>query len=451
MKKWQFFLFGIIAILIIGSAGYFGLNGFDMFKKKTETQAIEIPATISVSRGDIKETIVAPGVLVNYQTIFLPSKNNAIVEQIYYQPGQEVKKGDLLVQLSGEEQGKLQILEAQANLEEIYNNAPQMEAEALFNIAAAEQDLQNTNYQLSSLNYTPDEASLTSAQSKVNLLAQELEQAEKNYLPYREKPDTNQNKARFGALWASAKQAYDDAVRTLNALTGSPSAITFSKAEAEVKKAQANLEVAKQQYQKLENGINPIELEKAQLELSIAQEKYEALKITAPFDGVIISISVQAGETVNEGTKIIEIANPHALEVQVSIIEEDYPLIEVGQSVELYFDAVPDHISLGKVSRIIPQRTSSSQALYEVYITIDNIADSLVAGMTADSGIIIAEKTDVLRLPRALVRANSDNTATVQVWEENHAESKAITVGTRGDVYIEILSGLEEGELVISQ
>jgi multidrug efflux pump subunit AcrA (membrane-fusion protein) len=56
-----------------------------------------------------------------------------------------------------------------------------------------------------------------------------------------------------------------------------------------------------------------------------------------------------------------------------------------------------------------------------------------------------------LRLPRSLARAKSDNTAQVEVWVEDHVEPRSIKTGLRGDVYVEIVDGLNEGDLVVSQ
>ncbi len=85
---------------------------------------------------------------------------------------------------------------------------------ALYGDQPAYRDLYNSS------SYTPSEASLTAAQANVTFAAQELAQAEAAYAPYRDKPDGNLNKAYYGAAWAAAQQAYDTAVRQLNALTG---------------------------------------------------------------------------------------------------------------------------------------------------------------------------------------------------------------------------------------
>jgi macrolide-specific efflux system membrane fusion protein len=71
--------------------------------------------------------------------------------------------------------------------------------------------------------------------------------------------------------------------------------------------------------------------------------------------------------------------------------------------------------------------------------------------MTADAAIIIARKENVLRLPRALVRARADNTAQIDIWTDRGPEKRDITVGLRGDVYIEILDGLAEGDQIVGE
>jgi multidrug efflux pump subunit AcrA (membrane-fusion protein) len=86
-----------------------------------------------------------------------------------------------------------------------------------------------------------------------------------------------------------------------------------------------------------------------------------------------------------------------------------------------------------------------------VYISLDQIPEHLVEGMTADSAILIAQHPQVLCLPRALVHASSGSTATVKVWNGVTTEERSIEIGLRGDVYLEILSGLEEGEQVVTR
>jgi len=516
MKRWQIFLFSILALAIIVGAGYIGFQDTLPFAQAETPELVEVPPTVAVSRGEVQQTIITPGQLVNYQIIDIPAGTTSLVEAVNVRPGDAVQAGDILVQLGGQKQleanlaaAEIAFLEAQGTVDDIFSNAALHQAEALQAISSAQQTLTalavdvpllqaetlqaitgaqdavaSAEYSLNGLDAPANEVSLTAAQSDVTLAAQALEQADKAYAPYRNKPDGNLNKAYYGAAWASAQQAYDAAVRQLNALTGSPSDLTRAQYEAELAVAQAQLaqaqatfdaltagippaelalaeaqmEQAQTAYEALEEGIDPDELalalanlDMSQLELSLAEASLDALQITAPFDGVILAVSIQVGEMVSQGSPVLQMADPQALEVLVSVVEEDYPLLTVSQSVELYFDAAPDEIATGRVDRIIPKRVSNDRPLYQIYISIDKVPDAVVDGMTADAAIILAQKNNVLRLPRALVQANADGTATVSIWMKDYTEERDITVGLRGDTFIEILSGLEEGEQVVGQ
>jgi multidrug efflux pump subunit AcrA (membrane-fusion protein) len=94
---------------------------------------------------------------------------------------------------------------------------------------------------------------------------------------------------------------------------------------------------------------------------------------------------------------------------------------------------------------------SGAQANYTIVISLDNIVDHLVDGMSADASIVIAQKTGVLRLPRSVVRARSDGTAQVSVWNGLTTVKRDITVGLKGDSFTEVLTGLNEGDQVVAQ
>jgi hypothetical protein len=68
-----------------------------------------------------------------------------------------------------------------------------------------------------------------------------------------------------------------------------------------------------------------------------------------------------------------------------------------------------------------------------------------------DASIIIDQRMEAARLPRALARPNSQGIAQVKVWNHNQIEPREVRVGLRGDVYVEILEGLEVGELVVGE
>ena len=145
------------------------------------------------------------------------------------------------------------------------------------------------------------------------------------------------------------------------------------------------------------------------------------------------------------------IGDPKALEVKANITEEDFPIVAVGQAVEIFFDARADITVQGKVNRVIPQRIEGDRPRYNIYITLDEVPDGLADGMTADASITITKRENVLCLPRSIVRASGVDAVTLKVWVNQIVETRQVTVGLRGDSDVEILSGLNEGDQVVIQ
>ena len=209
------------------------------------------------------------------------------------------------------------------------------------------------------------------------------------------------------------------------------------------------LEAARrEQARQLVEGAGPLptgEVKRAEADLASAS-------LVAPFDGVVLDVTARPGETVSPGMGFMLLANPSAVEVRTTVIEEDLPLVQVGQAVELFFDAQPDAALEERVVRIVPRRVpGENRPLYHVYISLDKPPEGVVSGMTADASIIVAQRSDVLRLPRAVVRGPSGGTARVKVWANGQLEPRTVKVGLRGDVNVEIVEGLSEGDMVVAE
>ncbi len=105
------------------------------------------------------------------------------------------------------------------------------------------------------------------------------------------------------------------------------------------------------------------------------------------------------------------------------------------------------------VDRIVPERVQGSdRPLYTVVIRIDDaVPEGLLPGMNAEASIVIDQRTDVVTLPRSLVRVGADNTAVIEVWNGTERVQRKISIGLRGDVNVEVTSGLQEGEQVVAE
>jgi RND family efflux transporter MFP subunit len=192
--------------------------------------------------------------------------------------------------------------------------------------------------------------------------------------------------------------------------------------------------------------------------LAVAQAKYDAaravldsLSIKAPFDGVILESNAELGVTIAAEKTLFKVGDPKALEVEANITEEDFPVVSVGQEVDLFFDARSDLAITGSLDRIIPIRIEGDSPRYHIYITLNDVPDGLADGMTADASITITKREDVVCLPRSIVRASGVDVVTLKIWNGTAEESREVTVGLRGDSDVEILSGLNVGDQVVIQ
>jgi RND family efflux transporter, MFP subunit len=194
---------------------------------------------------------------------------------------------------------------------------------------------------------------------------------------------------------------------------------------------------------------NDLALKKAQFE--DAQATLDQMELKAPFSGVVIEANAATNQVFHENEVLFKIIDPEALEVMANVTQEDYPLLKADQGTEVYFDARPDVTVQGKVDRIVPKLIEGDSPTYDIFISLDEVPDGLVDGMTADANVIIAGRQGVLCLPRSVVHTSGDNTALLQVWNGMETETREVTTGLRGDSSVEILSGLEEGEQVVVQ
>ncbi|MBP6472670.1 MAG: efflux RND transporter periplasmic adaptor subunit [Chloroflexi bacterium] len=403
------------------------------------------PPTVPVERGGVEETIIAPGQLAGTKEQILPAGVGGTIAELHARPGDRVKAGDVLAQIDRrpyEEAlslAQLKLSLAQEELARQIANAELAVQSAATGVASAQAGYPSLT--AAQIRVQQAQQSLTDAQAAYNKALDPGRDWELND-PYR----AETLKAEREAAPRQVQMA-EDSLSIAQAELASvqnqswANSQSVNGAEIGVAKAQAELDALRA------NGVNPL----LQWEVNKAQADLDATTITAPFAGVVLEVGVRVGQNVGAGQMLLLLADVQQGEVLASVIEEDLPLVRVGQRVELYFDAAPDSTIAGTVSRIVPQRTGTERPLYAVYITVDDLPETLLPGMTADAIIIIQRQEDVLRLPRTLIRAGSDDTATVQVWNDRAAEPRTIKIGLRGDTYVEILSGLTEGELVLGQ
>jgi len=448
-----------LALAVIGGAGYWGYRS----SQPVPVTAPPVPPTVDVTHGDVQLTVTAPGQAVDAGETALLSRVNGRVVEIGVRPGERVETGQTLAVLGDRQQfvtalteAQIRVIEAKQVLDQL--NPPRLLSEAELELLKAQEELEKAHNRRSSKRYQRgSQASIEAARASYLMAQSMLELAQKEYDGLTGLPENDPQRVNALNNLANARTTRDRALGNLNYLTGLPDDQEVAEADRELEIAEARVVEAQQKVNSLKDGTNPdmalaqARLQNAQANLNAAQADLDNLVITAPFDGVVVDVKVRPGQSVSSGMELVSMIDPQALEVAATVVEEDLPLVQVGQSVQLFFDALPEDEVSGRVARIVPRRVAGDRAVYMIYIRLDTIPQALVSGMTVDASIVIDSRTDVLRLPRSVLRARADGNAEVEVWNSDHVEKRTIQVGMRGDSFVEVLSGLTTGEQVVAR
>lgn len=203
-----------------------------------------------------------------------------------------------------------------------------------------------------------------------------------------------------------------------------------------------------------------LNLESAQLSADTAADTVEDYNITSPIAGTVIEKNFKAGDKVDgaaSGTLAV-IYDLSYLKLEVAVDELDIGKVEVGQSVEITADALEGQTFTGVVDTVsINGTTVSGATTYPVTIVLEDYGD-LRPGMNVSARIIGDEIPDALCIPVDAVgrgnvvtvpgpgAMNEDNTAVADITK---LEQREVSLGRNDDMYIEVLDGLAEGDIVL--
>lgn len=199
-------------------------------------------------------------------------------------------------------------------------------------------------------------------------------------------------------------------------------------------------------------------VESAQSKLESTQDNYDNYTITAPISGQVITKNFKVGDNITKNTSstttLATIYDLSSLTFKMSIDELDIQSVKVGQKVTVTADAFEGQTFSGTVTNVSLESTySNGVSTYPVTVTMDE-EGNLLPGMNVDGVITLEEANDVLTIPvDALMRGNQVYIKDDSVKEQNGpvpAGFKAVEVetGLTNDSYVEIKSGLSEGDTV---
>lgn len=225
--------------------------------------------------------------------------------------------------------------------------------------------------------------------------------------------------------------------------------------------SQAELDLKKAGPRDFELAAASARVSQAQASLDGALALLKNYQITSPIDGQITQVNYHVGEQASAGQAAIKMIAQEQYEIKVDVPESDITKIKISNRVKIELDAFgSDHLFSGVISFIDPAQTVISDVIYykaTVSFDKDSWNDQIKPGMTANVTISTAEKKDTLYIPQRAVKVREgtldqpgDKYVEV-VAGENQISEKTITTGLKGDNgFVEVLSGLAEGEKVVT-
>lgn len=241
--------------------------------------------------------------------------------------------------------------------------------------------------------------------------------------------------------------------------------------------ANTSLELAQSQYDRTAEGAAEssiaaaqAQLLQAEAQLAEAETRLSQATLQAPFDGIVIAVDKQTGETVTAEESIITLVRSDELLLIGDVGELDILDVKAGQSASVHVDVLPTtsmsgtltHVSLAPIDIETVQPgtdTLDSASRYEVHVSIPNPDPEVRLGMVATAQIRLVREENALVLPLRAIHEKEGQffverlmgTDSNAIGEAFVTERVEVTVGYRTAEGIEILNGLEEGEQVVSQ
>jgi len=184
--------------------------------------------------------------------------------------------------------------------------------------------------------------------------------------------------------------------------------------------------------------------------LSDAKEKLAYYFIRAPFEGVVTAINVKKGDSVSGGTVLAVLLAKQRI-AEISLNEVDVAKVKVGQKVNLTFDAVADLTITGEVTEIDAiGAVTQGVVTYGVKIVFDTQDERVKPGMSVSTAIITDVRQDVIVVSNSAVKT-SGTIQYVEVLINNAPQVQSVETGLSNDTMTEIISGINEGDKVITQ
>jgi len=412
-------ILSLVALVIIGA----GAIAFVVVRHREPAYDVEA-LTVPVEATELTVRITASGTVEPVQTVNLSPKTSGILEQLFVEQGDRVDQGQLIAQMENRDvralvrQREATVAEAAASLADLRQGTdPEVIAQA--------------------------EAAVQSAAAQVRDAEAQLDLAQAQLT-------RNQQLASQGAISDNELDNFVQAVRS---------------AEAGLDRAQFAAQEARENLADLRNEPDPeavaqaeARLNQAQAQLESAQVQLADTQVRAPFAGTITQKFATEGAFVTPTTSASDassatstaiVALASDLEVLAEVPEADIAQIRPGQAVEIVADAFPDETFQGRVRLIAPEAIERQNVtLFQVRVELLTGQSVLLSNMNVTVAFIGDELEGALVVPTVAVVTQDGQSGVLVPGDRDRIRFRPVTLGSQVGEEIQILEGVEEGDLV---
>ena len=400
----------LLIIILVGGVGWFTYSKIQG-SKNSQVQY----QTTTVAKGTLITSISATGTITSSNKTAITTGATGTIKKVYVKNGDTVTKGQKIAEITLDDDGTYNQTIAWAN----YTSMLEKEKQAIADQTSA--DLQM---------WQARQAVLDAQEEYNNMVSGGWNPKTKAEYTYNEK--------------AIVTKTLDEVKKKFTA-----DETTFNNYAATIAKAKQQTSNAYDNYKKVSSTIYaPVNGTISNLSLA---------------EGVIISnsstsITVSTGTNSNENSSSVtshtvgSITNPKGqYQATLSLTESDIVKIKSGQKVTLTMDAFEGVTFTGEVLSVdIAGSTNSGVTSYSVVVLLDDTDKEIYTNMAVTATIIINSKSDILLIPSTAIETANDGTSTVQVVKDGVTSVTTVTLGSTNDSQTEIVSGLSEGDTVIS-
>lgn len=396
-------LFGTLGIIILLSLflGYYFYTGINQTEKPMEWTNPFI--------SDIYKKTVATGSIKPRKEVHIKPQVSGIVEKIYTEAGQIVKKGQKIA--------KIKLIPSPVNI----NNAESSVELARIRSKEAQREL--------------------SRQKSLNTQNLDIQQTKVSYDQAKLEEERQKNMLEEGLI---SQQAYQLAVVDLEVKKAAFENAQIS-STASLKQFEAEVDI---RAQELEAAINNLQLLR---EGASKNSKQVSNVVTSTVEGMILDMPIEEGMSViernnfNEGTSIALIADMNSLIFEGKVDESDVGKLKEGMQLKLKVGAIEDEEFDASLEHISPKGVLEEGTVkFEIRAAIQPKSSTFLrAGYSASGDIILAEKKQVVSIKERDIIFQNDSTLVAIKKGENEVEKKLVKTGLSDGINIEILQGLD--------